>query len=101
VATQKKSKSWPEIGTIRVGETKETKEKYTYIKLKDNVEIYVNGEKVELNAGRTLRLERPTDKVEQLMERGIIDEAEGDKRLEKLAEMPWLKYSIVAPPPRS
>lgn len=101
MATQKTKKGWPEIGSVRVGESRETKEKYTYIKLKDNVEILVDGKPVELNAGRTLRLERPSDKVEQLLERGIIDEAEADRRLEKLAEMPWLKYTVIVPPPRT
>lgn len=96
-----KSKAWPEIGSVRVGESKTDGSKYTYIKLKDNVEIYVDGKPVALNAGRTLKLDNPSEKVEQLLERGIIDEAEADRRLEKLSEMPWLRYSIVVPPPRA
>lgn len=95
-----KKKGWPTVGTVRVGDNKETGEKYTYIKLKDNVEILVDGEKISLNKNRNLRLERPTDKVEQLLERGIIDEAEAERRLEQLSEMAWLRYEIVAPPAR-
>lgn len=97
---QAKTKGWPVIGSVRIGETKESKTKYTYIKLADNVELVVNGEKVPLAKNRQLRLEKPTDKVQQLYDRGIIDEKKYDERMEKLAEMDWLKYEIVAPTPR-
>lgn len=99
MATQKR-KGWPVLGSVRRGETKETKEKYTYMKLADNVEILVDGEKVPLNKGRTVRFEKPADKVNQLRDKGIIDEAEADRRLERLAEMTWLVYDCVLSPPR-
>lgn len=89
-------KSWPVIGTIRKGDSGES-----YIKLADGVELTVKGEKVELNKSRTLKLQNPSKNVEQLLERGIIDQAEAEKRLEKLAEMAWLKYEIVAAPPKA
>lgn len=89
-----KSKSWPKIGTLRKGDNG------SYIKLEEGVEILVNGEKVEMNDKRTVRLEDPRKKVEGLLERGIISEADADKRLEKLAELDWLRYELIVPPPR-
>lgn len=89
-----KSKSWPKIGTLRKGDNG------SYIKLEEGVEILVNGEKVAMNDKRTVRLEDPRKKVEGLLERGIISEADADKRLEKLAENEWLRYELVVPPPR-
>ena len=80
-----KRKGWPVIGTLRKGEYG------SYIKLADNVEILVDGKKVDINDKRIVRLDDPRKKVEQLLERGVITEAESDKRLEKLAEMEWLR----------
>ena len=92
--TKGKSKGWPVIGSIRKSETG------SYIKLSEGIEIFMNGEKVPLNEKRTVRLDDPRKKVEGLRDRGFIDEAEADKRLEKLAEMSWLKYDLTVPPPR-
>jgi hypothetical protein len=100
-AVKTKSKSWAKLGTIRQGENKGTGEKYSYIKLNDNVDIFVDGEKVSVNEKRTLRLEKPTDTVNQLLSRGVITEQQAGERLEKLAEMTWLKYEITIPPART
>ncbi len=89
-----KSKSWPIIGSLRKGDTG------SYIKLSDNVTILVDGEPVEMNKSRTVRLEDPRKKVAMLLDRGVIDEAEHDKRLEKLAGMEWLRYDLVIAPPK-
>lgn len=94
VQTKGKTKGWPEIGTLRKGDTG------SYIKLAEGVEIFLNGEKVPLNKTRTVKLEDPRKKVEGLRDRGFISEADADKRLEKLADMDWLRYTLVAPPPR-
>lgn len=90
-----KGKSWPKIGTLRKGDNG------SYIKLEEGVEVFVNGEKVPMNDKRTVRLEDPRKKVEGLLERGIISEADADKRLEKLAENEWLRYELIVPPPRA
>lgn len=90
-----KSKSWPKIGTLRKGDNG------SYIKLEEGVEVFVNGVKVEMNDKRTVRLEDPRKKVEGLLERGIISESDADKRLEKLAELDWLRYELIVPPPRA
>lgn len=92
--TTSKKKSWPRIGTIRKGDSG------SYIKLEANVTILVDGKPVEMNASRTVRLENPRKKVESLLERGVISEADADKRLEKLAENAWLLYEMVVPPPK-
>lgn len=89
-----KRKPWPKIGTLRKGDSG------PYIKLDDGVEIFVKGEKVDLNEKKTVRLEDPRQKVSNLLERGIIDEAEHDRRLEQLAGMEWLRYDLVCAPPR-
>jgi hypothetical protein len=89
-----KSKGWPKIGTLRKSDTG------VYIKLEEGVEITLNGVKVEMNDKRTVRLENPRDKVVQLYDRGFIDEATKDKRLEKLEEHSWLKYELICPPPK-
>ena len=91
----KKSKGWPKIGTLRRGDNG------SYIKLEDNVTILIDGKPVDMNQKKTVRLEDPRKKVEGLHERGFIDEAEKDKRLEKLAELEWLRYELIVPPPRS
>lgn len=89
-----KGKAWPTIGSLRKNDNG------SYIKLADGVEIFVNGEKVAINDKRTVRLDCPRKKVEGLRDRGFISEADADKRLEKLAEMTWLKYDLVVPPPK-
>jgi len=98
---EKKSKAWPKVGTLRRSTDQKTgKPGASYIKLEPNVDIYVDGKKVEMNQTRTVRLEDPKTKVLQLHERGFIDEAEKDKRLERLEENSWLKYELVIAPPR-
>lgn len=92
--TKGKKPSWPKIGTLRKGDTG------SYIKLEENVSILVDGKPVALNKSRTVRLEDPRKKVGSLLERGVITEAEADKRLEKLAENEWLRYELIVPPPQ-
>lgn len=91
----KQNKGWPKIGTLRKGE-----DNRSYIKLENNVKILVDGVEVPLNKARTVRLEDPRKKVEGLLERNFIDEAEADRRLAVLAENTWLKYELIVPPPR-
>ncbi len=93
--TSGKKKPWAKIGTLRKGQDG------SYIKLEANVEVYVDGVKIDMNDKKTVRLEDPRRKVEGLHERGFIDEAEKDKRLEKLAELDWLRYELIVPPPRT
>jgi hypothetical protein len=92
--TKKQKKGWPVVGSVRKGEYG------SYIKLAEGVEIFLNGEKVQLNEKRTILLEDPRKKVEGLLERGIITEAEADKRRERLSEMDWLRYDMVCNPPK-
>lgn len=90
-----KGKSWPKIGTLRKGDSG------SYIKLEAGVTVFIDGVEVPLNDKKTVRLEDPRKKVEGLLERGIISEADADKRLEKLAENEWLRYELIVPPPRA
>lgn len=93
--SETKRKSWPKIGTLRKGD------KGSYIKLEENVTILVDGKPVDLNKSRTISLQDPRLKVEQLRDKGYISEADADKRLEKLAENSWLRYELVASPPKA
>lgn len=94
-----KSKGWPKIGTLRRS-TNKAGEKYSYIKLEDNVEVYVDGVKVSMNEKRVVRLEDPKANLEGLFSRGIIDESEYTRRMESLAQNDWLKYELKIAPPR-
>lgn len=89
-----KKPSWPKIGTLRKGDSG------SYIKLEENVQVLVDGKPVSMNKSRTVRLEDPRKKVSSLLERGVITEAEADKRLERLAENEWLRYELIVPPPQ-
>lgn len=91
-----KKPGWPKIGSIRKGD-----DGSNYIKLEENVKIFVDGQEVPLNDKRTVQLQDPRAKVTQLKEKGYIDEAEADKRLEKLSGMTWLRYDLFVPPPRN
>lgn len=88
----KKSKSWPKIGTVRKGDSG------SYIKLEDNVTILVDGEPVEMNKSRTVKLDDPRKKTEFLFENGYINESDFNKRMETLSENTWLRYELVVPP---
>ncbi len=94
----KKRKGFEKIGSIRVGETKEDKRKYTYLKLEENVTILVDGEPINLPENRNIYFEKPQDEVNALLEKGVIDEAEAEKRLAKLSELTWLRYIAKAGP---
>lgn len=92
MAQQTKKKGWPVVGTLRKGDTG------SYIKLADNVQILVDGQPVEMNDKRIVRLEDPRKKVEAMAAKGFITEAEADTRLEKLSGMEWLRYELVLAP---
>lgn len=94
--TKGKKKSWPKIGSVRKGDSGTS-----YIKLDEGVEVFVKGEKVELNKSRTLTLQDPRKQVQGMRDRGIITEQQADERLEKLSELTFLKYDIVCPPPKA
>lgn len=88
----KKNKSWPKIGTLRKSDTG------SYIKLEENVTILVDGEPISLNKTRTIQLQDPRAKLDQMFENGYINEKDYDRRREALAENQWLRYELVAPP---
>lgn len=87
-------KSWPKIGTLRKGDNG------SYIKLEENVSVFVDGEPVALNKSRTVRLDDPRAKLDFLFENGHIGEKDYEKRKEVLAENDWLRYELVVPPAR-
>jgi len=87
-----KKKSWPKIGTLRKSDTG------SYIKLEENVTILVDGEPISLNKTRTIQLQDPRAKLEQMFENGYINEKDYERRLETLSENQWLRYELVAPP---
>lgn len=96
--TQTKSKSWPTIGTVRKNDA--DRGGGSYLKLEPNVTILVDGKEVPLNASRTLSFEDPRQKLQFFLENGHITEEQYDQRMEKLNEATWLKYNVVAAPPK-
>lgn len=90
-----KRKGWPKVGTIRKNDGG------SYLKLEDNVEILVDGQKIPLNKSRTLNFQDPRKNVEAMRDKGIIDEKTAEERLEKLSTMDWLKYEVIAAPPKA
>jgi hypothetical protein len=87
-------KSWPKIGTVRKGEYG------SYIVLEKNVEILVDGKRIDLNEKRSVRLEDPRKKIEEMLEKGYIDESKAQKRREVLEQNQWLRYELIVPPPK-
>ena len=94
MAENNKNKGWPKVGTLRKGDYGH------YIVLEKNVDIMVDGKKLELNEKRTVRLDDPRKKVEMLLEKGFIDEGEAEKRMDTLNANAWLKYELIVPPPK-
>ena len=97
--SQKKSKGWPVIGNIVENTTKDGK-KFRSVKFADNVEIYVDGEKIAMNEYRNGNLVTPSQELEGLIDKGLVKEEDIEFRREKVAELTWLKHKIVVPPPR-
>lgn len=91
--SQKKSKGWPVVGTIRKGE------KGSYIKFADNVTILVDGQPLEMNKSRTANLQSPVDNLERKINAGLVEESQVETEREKVQAInAWLKYEIVVPP---
>ena len=92
-----KGKSWPVVGNVVENSGKNGK--FRQIQFAENVEILVDGEKIDMNKYRQANLLSPVDEVEQLIERGVIEEEKQEFRREKASEISsWLKYKIVVPP---
>ena len=92
--TKSKKGSWPEIATIRTGD------KGSYLKFADNVDILVDGVKLEMNKSRTANLVDPSEEVEKLISLGVIGEDKAEARREQVASTKeWLKKKVVVPPP--
>lgn len=90
-----KRKPWPKVGSVIKGDNG------SYIKLADNVKIYVEGEEVSLNKSRTLKLESPKQQLESLIKNGLVEEKDVESRRSKVEEISsWLAYNIIAPPPK-
>lgn len=90
-----KKQKWPEIATIRTGENG------SYLKFADNVEVLVDGEKIQMNKSRTANLVDPTEEIEKLIALGVISEDKAEERREQVASTKeWLKKKVVVPPPK-
>lgn len=83
---------WTGIGSLRVGQNGNR----NFI-VNKNVEIFVDGVKQELGQYRTVKCFDATDSVQSLLTRGLIDQAEADKRIEYIDEKS-IKLDLVIPP---
>ena len=87
--------AWPKIGTVRKGDNG------PYIKLEADITILKDGKPIELNNARSLQLQDPVASLTRLNELGFVDNEKFEAQKAKLAEMSWLKFDIVSPPPKT
>lgn len=95
MAKTTKKPSWPELGTLR-----KNKSGKSYIVLNKDVEITVNGQKVDLGKFRSVQLVDPTAGVDALLEGGYITEKDHAERLSAIEERS-IKYKLVVPPEKT
>jgi bifunctional DNA-binding transcriptional regulator/antitoxin component of YhaV-PrlF toxin-antitoxin module len=107
----KKKGGWPEIGVITKNAVKDKDGNVVKVngvvqtklgfKFADNVEIFVDGQKIELNKYRSGVLKSPIEEVESLYKNGAISDGDIEERRSKAKEVnEWLRYKIQVPPAR-
>jgi hypothetical protein len=79
------------VGTVRKGKFG------PYVKFEDNVELHVDGRKVDLGKHNVLNLRDPVKFIDYLEEKGIITPEEAEKRHSQMEKMDWLRYEIILP----
>lgn len=89
------SKKWFTLGTLRGAYNDD--DRPPYIVLDKNVEILVNGEKVELSKYRVVRLYDSRKSAEMLFEKDKIDKEEYEKKLD-IIENKNIDFNLVVPP---
>lgn len=90
---QKSSKKWANFGTVRQPDENRS----PYIVVNKNVEIYVNGEKIELGRYRQIKLMDPKVSINRLLEMGVIDESDHEQR-ENFIDQKGVIYEAAIPP---
>lgn len=88
------SGTWAELGTLR------EKEDRTYIVLNKNVEVLVDGERVDLGEYRTVKLIDPRKGLETMRDNGRIDDQTYEERISALDERNVV-YKLTVPPVNS
>lgn len=91
-APAKGTSSWYELGTVR-----NNAKNNPYIVLNKNVDVFVNGEKVDLGEFRTVKLVDPRLGLETLLSNGKIDESTYNERLEIIDDK-RIEYKVTVAP---
>lgn len=86
-------KKWTKIGALK----RKDESKPSYIVLDKNVEILVDGVKVDISKYRTVKLIDPSTRLEKMLESGAIDQATFDQRAKQLEDYGIL-YELTIPP---
>lgn len=93
----KGKKQYLTVGAMLLGKEKDMNGKDSYyIKLADNVEITVNGVQF---TGEFLKVQRPTDKFDFMLNAGKLDEAEHAAKVaefDKGGKLSFIKFELVA-----
>lgn len=103
MANESKS-DWTQVGTIR-----KSKKGSLYMKLDNKIEnlsklknaieseiqSIVNGEE---SKGISLQIQKPSDKLDRLLDLGYIDQTEYDRRLGSIPE--YIRQEVTLPPPK-
>ncbi|PCI45920.1 MAG: hypothetical protein COB41_00590 [Proteobacteria bacterium] len=100
-----KSKSWPELGTLRQ-KNEDGSKPYLHIhpsvriligSYNSDTESYDNYEELDLGDYRTVKCVDPLSGLDALLEKGYIDEAEHEKRV-TVVEDKNIMFKLTVPP---
>lgn len=87
------NKKWNKIGAVK----RKSDDKPPYVVIDKNVEIRVDGVKLELGKYRTVKLINPSDRLEKMLENGSIDQATYEERLKQIQDNNVV-YELTLPP---
>lgn len=87
------NKKWTKIGSLK----RKDQTKPSYIVLDKNVEIRVDGVKVDISKYRTVKLIDPAVRLETMLKNGTIEQSAYEDRVKQLEENGVL-YELTIPP---
>ncbi len=78
-------KKWEQVGSMRAGS--EDKGGGYYLKIEKDIP-----------AGSIIKMEKPQDRINRLVEKGVIKPEEGEARIAKVPD--YIRFELILPPPR-
>ncbi|CAB4200384.1 hypothetical protein UFOVP1351_39 [uncultured Caudovirales phage] len=79
------AKKWAKVGAV--------------LSKKDNPKDFYMKVEQDIPAGSIIRMERPKDRIERLVELGHLDREKADERLNKIPD--FVKFELILPPPKN